>query len=163
MPFAAELHNNILIFRSDALSAGKAKLRQVLAVEVTFENQACDLSSSHDYLLAQGRSAHDYRANGTLRQRARTGAIAEKTNCSTRMAILFCAFLADVGKRLDFVLDAIEETRWQSTPIGGSRAQLLSDAVRMIGDNETSNARRTVRYRALIERTVAENSGLMLA
>jgi hypothetical protein len=60
VPFAAELHNNVFIIRSNALSAGKAKLRQVFAVEVTFENRARDLSGSHDYLLAQGRSAHDY-------------------------------------------------------------------------------------------------------
>jgi hypothetical protein len=57
VPFAAELHNNVLIIRSNALSAGKAELRQVFAVEVAFENRARDLSGSHDYLLAQGRSA----------------------------------------------------------------------------------------------------------
>jgi hypothetical protein len=53
-PLAAQFHNNVLIIRSNALSAGEAKLRQVFAVELTFENRARDLSGSHDYLLALG-------------------------------------------------------------------------------------------------------------
>jgi hypothetical protein len=65
VPLAAELHNNVLIIRSNALSAGKAKLRQVFAVEVTFENRARDLSGSHDYLLTQTVRPHEFsRANG---------------------------------------------------------------------------------------------------
>jgi hypothetical protein len=52
--FAAELNDGVLIIRLNALSGDKAKLRQVFAVEVTFQNRARDLSGGYDYLLRSG-------------------------------------------------------------------------------------------------------------
>jgi hypothetical protein len=55
--FVADLNDDLLIVRPDTLPTGKAKLCQIFAVEITFENRARDQFGSHDYLLAQSRSA----------------------------------------------------------------------------------------------------------
>jgi hypothetical protein len=67
MPFAAQFHNYVLIVRSSALPAGKAYLRQIFTIQVTFQDQSRELCGSHDYLPAQGCSALRRKIDGTRR------------------------------------------------------------------------------------------------